>query len=267
MTENTQLDDAHAAMQAAPGDDTARLQFFERLADAELFVLLTEEPSDDRIAPEVFDVADGRFVVVFDRVERLSAFGGKVVPYAAMSGRALTHMLAGQGIGLGVNLDVAPSSILLPASAIDWLGGLLRQTPTQAQAKISGVRAPSGLPQSVLVALDTKLASAVGLAQCAYLAHARYSDGRQGHVLAFVDASEQAQQALANAIGEALVFSGVDAGTLDVMFIRADTPVADRLAAAGLRFDLPQPSAPRGFPAPPGSDPSRPPVLRPKGQT
>ena len=50
MTETTPLDQAHAAMEAAPEDDAARLRFFERLADSELFILLDKEPEGDRIA-------------------------------------------------------------------------------------------------------------------------------------------------------------------------------------------------------------------------
>ena len=56
MSEMTPLDTAHAAMQSAPDDDAARLRFFERLADAELFLLLTKEARDERLSPEVFDV-------------------------------------------------------------------------------------------------------------------------------------------------------------------------------------------------------------------
>ena len=36
---STALDKAHAAMQAAPEDPQARLKFFERFADNELFLL------------------------------------------------------------------------------------------------------------------------------------------------------------------------------------------------------------------------------------
>ena len=69
----------------------------------------------DRIEPEIFELADASFVLVFDREERLSQFVGRPAPYAAPSGRATASMLAGQGIGLAVNIEVAPSSILLPA--------------------------------------------------------------------------------------------------------------------------------------------------------
>ena len=112
MTEETPLDSAHAAMEAAPENDAARLRFYERLADSELFLMLTEEARDENISPEVFDVADGRFLLAFDREERLARFAGRPAPYAALSGRVLAQMMAGQGLGLGVNLEVAPGEVL-----------------------------------------------------------------------------------------------------------------------------------------------------------
>ena len=121
MSEETSLDIAHAAMEAAPNDDAARLRFYERLADNELFLLLTKEADGDQINPEIFDLCDASFVLVFDRIERLAQFVGKRAPYAALSGRVIAQMLAGQGIGLGVNLEVATSQMLIPPEAVSWL--------------------------------------------------------------------------------------------------------------------------------------------------
>ena len=113
----TPLDTAHAAMAAAPDDDTERLRFFERLADAELFLLVTEEVTGDRLSPSIFDTSDGRFVLAFDREERLTAFTEGPAPYAALPGRAIAGMLNGQDIGLGLNLGVPASALLVPAGA------------------------------------------------------------------------------------------------------------------------------------------------------
>ena len=46
---DTPLDLAHAATEAAPQDDAARLRFYERLADGELFLLLEAEPTDTNL--------------------------------------------------------------------------------------------------------------------------------------------------------------------------------------------------------------------------
>ncbi|UWR75186.1 SseB family protein [Phaeobacter inhibens] len=264
MTDATPLDHSHAAMLAAPQDDAARLRFYERLAESELFLLLTKEPEGDTIAPELFETADGTFALVFDREDRLAEFAGRIVPYAALSGRVVVQMLAGQGagatIGLGVNLDVAPSAILIPAEAVAWLHDTLGQTPAEVDAEIEAITAPKGLPEMLITALDTKLATAVGLAQSAYLVGLHYRGGGQGHLLGFVDAKEAAQSALAKAVGEALTFSGVEAGALDVGFFASSDAMAARLAQAGLRFDLPQPAAP-SVPSAPGRDPENPPRL------
>lgn len=257
----TDLDLAHAAMDAAPEDDTARLRFYERLADTELFMLLGAEAEGDQITPELFEIEDQRFALVFDREERLSQFVGRVVPYAAVPGRALVQMLAGQGIGLALNLEVAPSAMLIPAEAVDWLVQTLSHGPDETEARLTEVSAPGGLPEVVVTGLDRKLAIAAGLARFAYLAAATYEDGARGHVLAFVDAVEGAEKALAAAAGEALTFSGIEAGVMDVLFVRAADPLAAHLARVGLRFDLPEPEMPQA-PGAPGMDPQKPPKLR-----
>ncbi|MCR8549357.1 SseB family protein [Salipiger sp. P9] len=263
MTEDTPLDLAHAAMEAAPQDDAARLRFYERLADSELFLLLTREAEGDRIEPELFELADASFVLVFDREERLSQFVGKAAPYAALSGRAVASMLAGQGIGLAVNIEVAPSSILLPAQAVDWLAETLGHGPQETEAHIEEVTAPAGLPEVLVTALDTKLATAAGFARCAWLAGVAYSDNTRSHLLAFAGTVPGAEDALARAVNEALVFSGIEAGALDVLFIRDSDPLAASLTRVGLRFDLPELQEPeRVERIAPGSDPDSPPILR-----
>ena len=263
MTEMTPLDLAHDAMDAAPEDDTARLRFFERLADSEMFVLLSRDPEGETLAPEVFETEEGQFVLVFDREDRLSAFADRAVPYAALSGRMIVQMLDGQGIGLGVNLEVAPSSILIPAEGIGWLAQTLAHEPGQVEAGIEELRAPTGLPEVLLTSLDQKLASAVGLAKMAYLVSVVYEGGGRGYLLGFIDVQKGAEEALAKAVGEALTFSGLEAGALDVGTFSSSSEVAAYLAKVGLRFDMPQPDAPKVYqPVPPGSDPDAPPKLR-----
>ncbi|MEL6522614.1 MAG: SseB family protein [Pseudomonadota bacterium] len=257
MTE-TRLDQAHGAMEAAPEDSAARLRFYERLADSEMFLLLEAEAIGDQISPQIFPLEDGPVVLAFDRIERLTAFTDGPAPYAAMSGRSLVGLLVEQTLSLGVNLEVAPSSILLPPEALAWLAKTLAEHPVEGEAAPVEIAPPGGLPEAVLTALDTKLAAAQGLAHSAYLAHVRYDTGHQTHLLAFIDAVPGAEGALATAVSEALAFSGIEAGALDVTFFRATDAITTRLAKHGLRFDLPQPPKSDG----PGMDPDRPPILR-----
>ncbi|WP_435311240.1 SseB family protein [Primorskyibacter sedentarius] len=263
MTDATRLDTAHDAMQAAPEDDTLRLRFFEELASTELFLLLTEEAREDSVSPEVFEISDNSFVLVFDREDRLAGFVGKPAPYAALPGRAIAGLLAGQNIGLGLNLETGPSSMLLPPEAVDWLAQTLAHAPQEAMATPRGFHAPTGVPGPLLSALEAKLTASAGLADAAFLAGVTYDDGRKTHLLAFSAARPGAEDALAGAINQALTFSGIEAGALDVVFLAPDDPALDRIRAVAHRFEIPQPSQPaRRTPAAPGSDPAKPPILR-----
>lgn len=263
----TPLDQAHAAMEASPDDDALRLRFYERMGDIELFLLLEGEPKGDQITPQEFEVEGTSYILAFDREDRLSEFAqgpdAYVAPYVALSGRTLAQMVAGQSLGLGLNLGVAPSSILIPPSAMDWLHETLSHTPDETSDTPTQIASPKGLPDSLIAAIDTKLATAAGLAQCAYLASVTYASGQRSHILAFIGADPAAESALAQAANEALVFSNIEAGALDVAFFDAAHPIVGALNAHALRFDLPQPIQPVELterPAP-GSDPAKPPKL------
>jgi len=168
--------------------------------------------TDVTISPDVFDLGETKVVLVFDREERLAQFTGKPAPYAALSGRVIAQMLQDQGIGMGVNLDVAPSQFLVPPEAISWLVQTLGNAPQEMQARAEELYAPKGIPEDLLTALDAKLAMAGGLARNAYLASVQYQEGGQGHLIGFVGTLEGAEPALAQAVSEALTFSGLDAG-------------------------------------------------------
>lgn len=263
----TPMDAAHAAMEAAPDDDAVRLAFYQRVVEGELFLILEREAAGGSVEPRVLTLSTGPVVAAFDTEERLADFAGAEAAYAALPGRQLVRMLAGQGAALGLNLGVAPSAFLMPPEAVDWLAALLSETPREVGARPRDLFAPRGLPDGLLAALDRKLARAGGLARCAHLAGVTYEDGRRGHLLAVVDVREGAQAALATEIGEALAFSGLDAGELDVAFVASSDPVAAKLAAVGLRFDLPEEAAVGDHHASvpgmnPGMDPEKPPKLR-----
>lgn len=261
MTGQTLLDAAHAAAAANPGDDGARLRFFERLADGELFLLLEREAAGETLDPKVFDLEDGRFVLVFDLEERLAEFSGGIAPYAALPGRVIAGLLRGQGIGLGVNLGVAPSEMLLAPEAMDWLAGALDAGPDEAMGAPEEVLKPA-VPDVLIAGLDAKLAKAGGLAAAAVLAGVVWRGGRRGHLLAFLDAQPGAEPALARAVNEVLIFSGIEAGELDVGFLRAEEPAAVAMGRVGLRFDMAVVPVTPIQPEAPGSDPARPPRLR-----
>lgn len=263
MTE-TPLDAAHAAMDAAPEDGALRVAFYETLAGADLYISTEAEAAPgDALTPAVIELEGSAYLLVFDTEARLAAFCGGPAPYAAMAGRDLALMLAGQATGLALNLDVAPSALLVPPEAVDWLAEVLGEArPEEVQARPVRFDAPLGMPEALLRALDARLARAEGAAEAAWLAAVAYDDGSTGHVLAFTGTRAGAETALAASLAEAAALAGAEGAALDILFLDAADPVAARLARVALRFDLPQPEPAAAPPAPPGSDPSRPPILR-----
>ena len=260
MTE-TIIDIAHAKMEASPENDAARLSFYEAVADSELYILLAGEPSAESVEPELFDIENNKYALIFDREERLATFVGRAAPYAGLPGRGLIQMIKGQGVGLALNLEVGPSAMLIPSTAVDWLADLLVKGPDQQEARLKDIIAPSTLPTNVHDALTRKLSAMNGMATCAYLAGSAFENGERGNIFVFVDADETNEASLAHAIGEMLNFSGIEAGMLDVMFVSSSDPIVKRLSAVGERFDIPERATGTASVAP-GSDPGKPPILR-----
>ncbi len=257
----TPIDTAHAAMTAAPEDDGARLAFYARLAEAELYLLLDEEPTGDDIAPRVLETETGGAVLAFDGPSRLIDYAGAAAPYAALPGKALAGLLAGQGVGLALNPGVAPSDTLLPPDAVDWLAGVLEGGADETEAAIAEIGPPGPLPDAILAAIDNALGRAGGLAESAWLVTATETAGRKGPLLALVEPAPGSETALARMLRDTVALSGAEAGFLDVAFFGRDHPVVPVLKRQGLRFELPEPeTAPE--PAPPGLDPASPPKLR-----
>lgn len=235
----TALDEAHAWMMEDEGDEGRRLAFFGALRAAEIFVLLEAEPVEDKAELLVMETSDGPVALAFDTEARLADFIEAPTPYLGLSGRRLAGMLAGNGVALGLNLGVAPSSILLEAASVDWLAESAPDAPDLVEAAPESLGPPPGqVPEPVLRAVDAALARLAGIAEAGWLAEARYAGGAAGVVLALSGVAEAERGAVAEAIAEALHFSGVEAAALDVMFPQG--AVLAVLEEVGLRFDIPE---------------------------
>ncbi len=263
MIENTPLDVAHGAMMAAPDDAPTRLQFYHCLADTELFMLLEKEVDNEKITPEVFDLSDDSYVLVFDTQERMAAFTGVPKPYAALSGRMISALLLNKNIGLGVNLDVAPSAILIPPNGLSWLTDTLENTPEKRMAKAIKISKYNVISPDLLEGLNARILRTGGVALAAFLVLVDYENGTSGPLIGFVDTPENARDALAKSVTEALIFSGLSEGTIDVGFFASSDPIVATLARVGHQFELPKPVEPvHKTPMAPGLDPESPPILK-----
>lgn len=256
----TTLDTAYENMQQ---NESAAPAFYARFLEAELFLMLDDEISGGQAQPTVLETSDGALALVFDLEERLAAFSEGAADYVALSGRRIAALLAGQGIGIGLNLGDAPSAMVLPPDAVQWLAESAIGEDAEVEAKPLEITKPAGVPEELIVALDVKLANMGGVVSAAYLVSASYESGENGHMLALVNVPEPAKHGVSEALSEALRFSGVEAGRLDLAFLAGDDPHLEKFARVGLGFDIPELMLPKAAaPKAPGMDPDSPPILR-----
>lgn len=253
-------------------DDVTRARILQKLADTELFVALDAEPSEDQARMRQFDLPLGPVVLACDLDDRLSGFFGAPAPYAAMPGRVLAALLAGQGVGLLVNPD-AKSEILLTPDMLHWLvEGLSSALPDRA-----AVPAPARLtpPSPAMIAtlaepLAERLANLRGHVAAMALVGADWPDGRSGHLVSLSGVAPDDRPAVAKSLAEMLAFLPPVEGGLDIGFDLPDLPDAAFTLTAGVpgcgcggdHAGDPAPAAGPKRPRAPGMDPQRPPILR-----
>ena len=256
----TPLDIAFLEMQK---DESAALGFYARFLEAELFLMLEAEVAGGQARPMIMETSDGALALVFDLEERMAEFGESASDYVALSGRRVAALLAGQGVSIGLNLGEAPSAMVLPPEAVQWMADSAVGEDEEIEAKPVEISKPAGVPEALITALDAKLANMAGVVAAAYLVSVAYADGAHGHMLALVNVPDPAKQGVSAALSEALRFSGVEAGRLDLAFLAPDDPHLDNFVRVGLGFEIPELVLPKA-PAPvaPGMDPDKPPILR-----
>lgn len=251
----TPIDLAHRAQADDPENSTLTLRLYERVLDAELLLVLAAPPAADDLRPLVVDLAEGPFVLAFDRDDRLAEFLGEPAPFAMLSGRRAVALLAGRRAGLALNLG-APSATLLDASGVDWLAGMAAHAPVEAAARASRFADPAA-PTALLSALGPKLAAMADRIASAHLVEAHYPDAPARLLLVLAGTPGTDRPGMAAAVAEAVRFSGLEGVALDVAFLEPGTPAHGSAERVGIRFELPRPPARRG----PGMDPGRPPKL------
>lgn len=259
VTGPTLLDHKHDAMQS--GGFAEQLSFYQTLTDTALILWVEEHEDADKIVPKVVELDGGNFVMAFDLDERLADMSGGVAETATLPGRALTRMLQGQGLGIALNLGDAPSAMLLPPDAIDWIIDMLDQSAsskTQRSERPVAFGLPTDIPETLAAALSEKL---ILTGARAYLTKATYANRASGHMVVFVDVPDADQSAIADAVSEALTFSALEAGTLDVAFFTHEDARLSALAQNAYKLDPPKPQK-ASQPSAPGMNPDRPPILK-----
>ena len=247
MSDLTLLDRAHEAMEA--GGEAERRLFYFTLAATTLYVPLEDAAEGTRVTPMVLDTGEGRFALGFDTELRLAGFVPGGADYAGLAGRDLIAMLAEAGVGLGVNLDTAPSAILLPAGALDWIAGRLAAAVTPARRSVSRPDMP--LSADLVAVLDRVLPLLAGHVRRAVLV----ADGAAGApTLVLVDVPGRGEELCLTLLSEAFALLETTPPAVD--FLPGTDPGMEEVLAKGIVIDMPDPE-----PAQPSPAPDRPPCL------
>lgn len=161
----TAIDRAYSEM--IGGGEAELLRFYQVLAGSDLLVLLDASGADEVPEPKIIPVEAGQYVLVFDLKDRVTELTGYDAPTSRVTGREVFQLMRGRGIGVAVNMGEAPSAMLIPGDAIDWICDTLGDSaatsqapppaPAPAPGRFKALLAPHNFPDTLQLALNEKL--------------------------------------------------------------------------------------------------------------
>ncbi len=239
MTDRAVTDIDRAYSEMIDGGEAELLRFYQVLAGSDLLVLLDASDENEVPEPKIIPVEAGHYVLVFDLKERVTELTGYDAPTSRVTGREVFQLMRGRGIGVAVNMGEAPSAMLIPGDAIDWICDTLDESaarnpaptpaPAPAPGRFKALLAPHNFPDTLHLALNEKLGPVADLYDRALLLRAEYDDGQSGYLVAFSAVEDANRGMIAASVNDALAtFRGKDVA-LDIAFMSRDEPLLDRI--------------------------------------
>ena len=235
-----QLNKAFEEMAQNPENNDARLNYYGVLADANLVLLLEQEPSNEILEPKFIQLEGKNFALAFDSEESLSEFYGETAAFAQITGRVLAKMLLEENIGLGINLGVSEGELLLPYSVIEWFVSVLEETPDVVQNSPKKFLSANAFPEIMLKVLQEKLEPAVGLFDEIWICGVEYDEDEFSNLICLIGAQKPAEQAMIKSIKEVLSFSDINLGNTDVAQFNYDDEACSIIREIGIKLEFPQ---------------------------
>ena len=118
----TSLD--YAFIQAQSAEDTGSIQDFYNIFVNQVFYLLLEDIEGNQeldsqvINPRLISVEGHETALIFDTEERMAEFIDTPSDFVTLTGEALVNMVVNKDIQIGLNLGVAPSSLIIDATIL-----------------------------------------------------------------------------------------------------------------------------------------------------
>ena len=254
----SRMDKTYARMQAAPNSDAAGLRFYEAFCDTNLHVLVNAD-----LSLQIFETSQGKLILAFDTEERMAEFVEQPTEFIKMPGRELVTQLKETDIGIGLNLNVAPTSQILTPEILDWVSALLSVDSTLMVDQVAGFSADCQLSDDDRTALTDRLVNFTGVVKAAYICGVTYADGATADALFFIDCDQDIEADLFTAMIETQKFAMDSSADLAIKFISSDSPALPEIQRHGHQLHIPAPIVTPTFqPSAPGMDPNKPPKLR-----
>lgn len=262
MTSNTdnptRLDVVYQRMQSSPESETAGLRFYEAFCDANLCVLINADTS-----MQVFETSQGKIVLAFDTDERVAEFISEATEFIKIAGRDLVMQLLASETGIGLNLNVAPTSQILSPDILTWLSEFLAESSSFSIDQVVAISPPDQWLDDHKTAISTQLEKYAGMIASAYFCSVTYSDNTVADAVFIVDCDPTTEAVLFTALVESQKFLDKNTAEIAIKFISPDNQEFPEICRVGEEIVISKLTVIHtSAPTAPGMDPDKPPKLR-----
>lgn len=250
----TRIDEAWAVRAEDEATDEDAARFIDVLLAEALLCPVWGEPDaaaaeDAELSPKLIDLGGRETMLLFDTEERMAAFMEEASSFVAMPGHVYFAAIAGRGVQIALNLDVAVSSTVFDAETVDHIAAVLAEDEIADVDDLSSLvfQPPRAASEALLTALSARLGSAAGAVIEAWLfeiaddgeagdAEEGAEESAEGDRLALGLVIEQEHSAVGEALGRELarLAGSIDPEGMDVALLAPGDALLEKIRAVGV---------------------------------
>ena len=155
---------------SGPNNTDRKLQFYRRILESDLLVVLQNSDFAEDRRPSIFDTQEENFLLCFDSKEKLTNFITHETAHVLLPFKEILELIKSKKIGIALNID-NHSGILLDSKTVEWKEQVLSAGQVEELRSISvEFEFPTLVNDFLLSNLKIVLETMVGMARRVVLA-------------------------------------------------------------------------------------------------
>jgi hypothetical protein len=234
------IDELYTCVYNEPNNIVRKLDFYLRILGSNFFVVLENSDFEEDLRPSIFDTQEGKFLLCFESIEKLTNFITKETAHAVLSFKEIIELIKNKKIGIALNVG-DHSGVLLDLEAVDWIQQVISTGPSEELNSIPiEFEFPNQADKNLFDNLKITLKTVSGMTKKVVLAHAHYKDLSFSCFIGFIDTPRLFHELIRERVLDTVKLDKSNSVFVDVAFLSSSMELASKLLANGLTVQFPK---------------------------